>query len=113
MTEAQLLRRLYEAMDDEEIDAALELTSPDVDWEDVWAGGRVVGHEAVREHWQWLADNFGVKRAVRSVEPRPDGRYDVEIDQTVENHGGMLLSHGPVVHRLEIADGRIARMDLG
>jgi ketosteroid isomerase-like protein len=111
--EEALLRRLYELLDAGDVDAAAALADPEVDWANVWTEGRAQGREAMREHLIWIRENFGVERSVRSIERLDDGRYRVELDQTVENHGGMLLSHGPVIHLYELADGRIVRMDLG
>ncbi len=46
-----LLRSTYLAFNARDIDAALELMHPEVDWPNAWEGGRVVGHAAVRDYW--------------------------------------------------------------
>jgi ketosteroid isomerase-like protein len=46
-----LLRPAYHAFNARDIDAALELMHPDVDWPNAWEGGRVIGHAALRDYW--------------------------------------------------------------
>ena len=46
-----LLRSAYAAFNARDIDAAVELMHPDVDWPNAWRGGRVVGRAAVRDYW--------------------------------------------------------------
>jgi ketosteroid isomerase-like protein len=41
------LRRAYEALNARDIDGALALMHPDVDWPNGWEGGRVHGHGLV------------------------------------------------------------------
>jgi ketosteroid isomerase-like protein len=48
--EERLLRRAYAAFNARDIDAALALMHPDVDWPNGMEGGREVGHEAVRTY---------------------------------------------------------------
>src|SRR5436309_1369815 len=42
-------KRLYDAFNARELDALLDMMTPDVDWPNGWEGGRVVGREALRE----------------------------------------------------------------
>ena len=53
----ELLERLYAAFNAREIDAVLGAMHADVDWPNAWQGGRVHGHEEVRDYWtrQWTA----------------------------------------------------------
>lgn len=44
----QSLTRAYERFNARDIDGALELMHPDVDWPNGMEGGREVGHDAVR-----------------------------------------------------------------
>lgn len=48
----QTLRAAYAAFDARDLDAAIALLHPDVDWANGWEGGRVRGRAAVREYWQ-------------------------------------------------------------
>jgi SnoaL-like protein len=46
-----LLRSAYRAFNARDIEAAVELMHPEVDWPNAWEGGRVIGHAAVRDYW--------------------------------------------------------------
>ena len=51
MSEA-LLRQAYAAFNARDLDAALALMRPDVDWPNAIASGRVRGHADVRAYWE-------------------------------------------------------------
>ena len=52
MPEAELfLRSAYRAFNARDIEAAIELMHPEVDWPNAWEGGRVLGRAAVRDYW--------------------------------------------------------------
>ena len=52
MPEAALfLRSAYRAFNARDIEAAIELMHPEVDWPNAWEGGRVMGRAAVRDYW--------------------------------------------------------------
>jgi ketosteroid isomerase-like protein len=112
MRHETLLRVTYEAFNARDIDTALEQMTPDVDWPNAWEGGRIRGHDAVREYWtrQWAAID-------PSVEPiaftkRPGGSVAVEVLQSVRDLDGTLLSEGRVLHVFALRDGLLARMDV-
>jgi hypothetical protein len=46
-----LLRLAYQAFNARDIDAAVELMHPKIDWPNAWEGGRVIGRDAVRDYW--------------------------------------------------------------
>jgi hypothetical protein len=48
---------MYEAFNARDIDAVLLQMTEDVDWPNAWEGGRVHGHDGVRDYWirQWSA----------------------------------------------------------
>ena len=107
------LRSAYDAFNARDIEAALKVMHPDVDWPNAWEGGRVLGHDAVRDYW---ARQFG---AISSqVEPQafseePDGSVTVEVRQVVHQaQTGSLLSDELVRHRYRLQDGLVARMDV-
>jgi ketosteroid isomerase-like protein len=108
-----LLRATYAAFNARDIDAVLATMAPDVDWPNGWEGGRVVGHDAVRDYWtrQWA-------EIVPTVEPvgfaaRDDGRVAVEVAQTVRSLEGDVLADGRVVHAYAFGDGGlVVRMDI-
>ena len=109
----QRLRALYVAFNAREIDAVLAALAEDVDWPNAWEGGRLNGREAVREYWtrQWAEIDGRVEPV--GFETRPDGRVAVQVDQTVRDLEGALLSEGRVVHVYAFRDdGLVASMEV-
>lgn len=109
----EILRSAYRAFNARDIDAAVELMHPEVDWPNAWEGGRVVGQAAVREYWN---RQFAV--IFSHVEPEgfteePDGSVTVDVHQVVHDAGtGELISDSRVRHRYRLSDGLVVRMDV-
>lgn len=84
----------------------------DVDWPNAWEGGRVVGHDAVRDYWtrQWAEIDPEVQP--QSFRALLDGRIEVTVHQLVRTPDGSLLSDGTVLHTYAFRDGLVARMDV-
>jgi hypothetical protein len=106
-----LLRRAYAAFNARNIDRALAVMHPDVDWPNGMEGGRELGHDAVRDYW---TRQFGVIDS--HVEPESfeevDGKIVVEVHQVVRDLDGALLADQQVEHVYTLRDGLIARMDI-
>ena len=69
----QVLRSAYRAFNARDIEAALELMHPEVDWSNAWEGGRVVGHAAVRDYWsRQFTDISSTVEPLRFVEESDD-----------------------------------------
>jgi hypothetical protein len=106
-----LIRRSYAAFNARDLDAALEATHPAVDWTNAIDGGRLKGHQAVREYW---AKQF--ETADPQVEPTDffdeDGRLVVDVHQVVRDLEGDPLSDRMVQHVYTIRYGLIERMDI-
>jgi hypothetical protein len=84
----------------------------DVDWPNAMEGGRVHGHNGVREYWirQWgLLDPH-----VEPVAFRPDatGRTVVDVRQTVRDLNGNILVDRVVQHIYSIRNGLIKSMEI-
>jgi ketosteroid isomerase-like protein len=112
LREEQLLRQAYAAFNARDIDGALALMHPDVDWPNGMEGGREVGHDAVRAYW---TRQFGlIDSHVEPVrfEVDDDGRIVVDVHQVVRDLDGGLLSDGPVRHVHTFRDGLVVRMDI-
>jgi hypothetical protein len=103
---------MYAAFNSRDIDAVLRQMTADVDWPNAWEGGRVHGHEAVRDYWtrQWSAIDPTVEPVAFNT--RSDGCVAVEVDQVVRGLDGTLLSEGRVLHIYVFCAGVIARMDV-
>jgi ketosteroid isomerase-like protein len=106
------LMAIYAAFNARDIDAVLEHMTADVDWPNAWEGGRVHGHEGVRDYWtrQWSTIDPIVEPL--SVLTRPDGSVAVEVHQAGRTLDGELLGQARVLHIYVFRDGLIAAMDV-
>ncbi|NYJ08152.1 nuclear transport factor 2 family protein [Petropleomorpha daqingensis] len=106
------LEALYAAFNARDIDGVLAALATDVDWPNAWEGGRVVGHDAVRDYWtrQW-AQLAPTVTPVRTTE-LPDGRVAVEVAQVVRALDGTVLREATVRHVYTFRNGLVARMDV-
>jgi ketosteroid isomerase-like protein len=108
-----LLSSAYRAFNARDVDAALKLMHPEVDWPNAWEGGRVVGHAAVRDYWnrQFAAISSNVE-PLRFVE-ESDGSITVDVHQVVHDaNTGEPLADSNVRHRYRLKDGLVVRMDV-
>jgi ketosteroid isomerase-like protein len=112
LPEEKLLRRSYEAFNERDINGALKLMHPDVDWPNGMEGGREVGHEEVRAYWkrQFEMIDSQVEPTAFSTDER--GRVVVDVHQVVRSPAGELLSEGDVQHVFTFRDGLVERMDI-
>jgi ketosteroid isomerase-like protein len=108
----ELLTNTYNAFNARDIDAVLALMHPNVDWPNGMEGGRVDGHQGVREYWtrQWgMIDPHVYPVGFRADD---DGRTVVEVRQIVCDLAGNLILDGTVEHIYLIEDGLIKRMEI-
>jgi ketosteroid isomerase-like protein len=108
----ELIRRAYEAFNARDIDAALELMHPDVDWPNGMEGGRELGRDAVRAYW---TRQFGlIDSHVEPIGVTEDyeGRLVVDVHQVVRDLDGAVISDQRVEHVYTLRDGLISRMDI-
>jgi hypothetical protein len=110
--ERELLRGAYRDFNARHIDAVLRRMHPSVDWPNGMEGGRVVGHDEVRDYWtrQWALVDPHVEP--KGMEPDDDGRMVVEVHQVVRDLEGKTLVDQIVHHAYRIRDGLILRMDI-
>ena len=106
------LRALYAAFNAREMDKVLTALADDVDWPNAWEGGRLRGRAEVRDYWtrQWAEIDGRVEPV--GFTSLPDGRVAVEVEQTVRDLDGVLLSEGPVRHVWAFRAGLVASMDV-
>jgi ketosteroid isomerase-like protein len=107
----RLIRDLYASFNTRDIEAVIAHLDPDVDWPNAWEGGRLHGHDAVREYWtrQFAA----IDGHVEPTEITEQGdRTIVTVHQTVHSLEGELMSDATVTHTYTIRDDRIVRMDV-
>jgi len=107
----QLIRDLYASFNARDIEAVLAHLDPDVDWPNAWEGGRLHGHEAVREYWtRQFAAIDGHVEPTAIVED--GGRVVVTVHQTVRDLDGQLQDERTVMHSYAFRDEKIVRMDV-
>jgi hypothetical protein len=116
MDSEELLRGMYAAFNARDIDAVIATMTGDVDWPNGWEGGRVVGHDAVRDYWtrQWAAIDPHVEPVEITSRPAEDDgvRVEVQVHQLVRDLDGAVLADGMVRHVYEMRSGLVARMDI-
>jgi ketosteroid isomerase-like protein len=78
-------RSAYRAFNARDVEAALELMHPEVDWPNAWEGGRVVGHAAVRDYWsRQFTDISSTVEPLRFVEESDDS-ITVEARRVIQS----------------------------
>lgn len=108
---SKLIFSAYEKFNEHDIDGALALMLPDVEWANGMEGGSVLGTDAVRNYWirQWAA--FSSNVTPKSI--AKDGQdHIVEVHQVVKSLSGELISDAIVFHAFRLRDGRIASMKI-
>ena len=111
--EESLLRSAYQAFNLRDVEAALELMHPQVDWPNVWEGGRVVGRDAVRDYWSRQFAVISSKVEPERFTQEADGSITVDVHQVVHDaRTGELLTDSRVRHRYRVGGEHILRMDV-
>jgi hypothetical protein len=107
-----LLTRIYDAFNARDIDAVLTVMHPDVDWPNGWEGGRVYGHQGIRDYWtrQWAAIDPRVEPVGFATDEA--GRTVVKVHQMVRDLEGNVTAEGVVEHVYVLEDGLIKSMEI-
>jgi hypothetical protein len=109
----QVLRSAYRAFNARDLQAALDLMHPEVDWPNAWQGGRLAGRGDVGEYWARQFSAISSTVEPESFTEEPDGAVTVAVHQVVHDaHTGELLSDSRVCHRYRLAGGLVMRMDV-
>jgi len=111
-TDHALLTNVYNAFNARDIDAVLAFMNKDVDWPNGWEGGRVYGHQGVRDYWsrQWAAIDPHVEPV--GFDTDETGRVVVKVYQVVRDLDGNVISEGMVEHIYLIECGLIKSMEI-
>jgi hypothetical protein len=107
-----LLTAIYTAFNRRDVDTVLANMQPDVDWPNGMEGGRVHGHEAVRQYWlrQWTQFNPHVEP--QGFRTDPGGATVVEVHQVIRDMDGNLLADRMVEHVYRFRNGLIETMEI-
>jgi hypothetical protein len=110
--ERELLQTIYRDFNARHLDAVLAHMHPAVDWPNGMEGGRVHGHEELRDYWtrQWAILDPHVTPV--EIEPDEDGRMVVRVHQVIRNLEGKVLVDQMVNHAYRFHDSVIVRMDI-
>jgi ketosteroid isomerase-like protein len=108
----QLLRSAYAAFNARDLDAALAVMDPDVDWPNMIERTRVHGHAEVREYWTRQFETIDSRVEPRSFAADADGRVVVQVHQVVRDTAGELIADHMVAHVYTIRDGLVTHMDV-
>jgi len=112
MTDSELLINTYRAFNARDIDAVLALMHGDVDWPNGMEGGRVHGHEEVRDYWtrQWRLIDPHVEPLAFSTDEA--GRTVVDVHAVIRDLAGNLIKDERIEHVYVIEDGLIQSMEI-
>jgi ketosteroid isomerase-like protein len=111
-TNELLLRRAYAAFKARDIESALALMHPDVDWPNGMEGGRLRGHQEIRDYWRRQFASIDSDVEPLRIE-QTGGQIVVTVHQLVRDRAGHVISEGTVEHRYVVSHGLIERMDIG
>jgi ketosteroid isomerase-like protein len=108
----ELIHTVYAAFNARDVDTVLKRLHPDVDWPNGMEGGRVYGHQGVREYWdrQWKMIDPHVEPL--QIESDSSGLHVVTVHQVVRDLTGNVLMDRSVQHAYLIEEGLIRRMDI-
>jgi ketosteroid isomerase-like protein len=107
------LRAAYAAFNARDVEAALELMHPEVDWPNAWEGGRVVGRAAVGDYWRRQFESISSTVEPERFDREPDGSIAVTVHQVVRDaETNEPQSDTRVLHRYRLRDDLIVRMDV-
>ena len=108
----ELLKGAYAAFNARDVERALVLMRPDVDWPNGMEGGRVRGHDQVRDYWTRQFKMIDSHVEPEGFDSRDDGRIAVRVHQVVRSLEGDVISDGRVTHLYSFRDGLVAGMEI-
>ena len=112
-SDEDILRAAYSAFNARDVDAAIELMHPDVDWPNAWEGGRVIGRQAVAAYWTRQFESIQSTVDPERFDVEPDGSIVVTVHQVVRDaKTNDLLTDTHVLHRYRLKDDLVVRMDV-
>jgi ketosteroid isomerase-like protein len=108
-----ILRAAYAAFNARDVEVAIAMMHPEVDWPNAWEGGRVVGRDAVADYWKREFEQISSTVEPERFDKEPDGSITVAVHQVVRDaKTDELQSDTHVLHRYRMEDGLVMRMDV-
>lgn len=105
-------RRVYDAVNEGDIEAAIELMSPDVDWANAVEGGRGHGQDALRRAWERLSKQLACHVVPLEIKLDARGRVIADAEVAISDAAGKPLAHTQTRHVFTFRDGLIQRLDV-
>jgi hypothetical protein len=107
-----VIREAYRAFNARELNAALAVMQPNVEWPNGMEGGTVYGHTGIRDYWtrQWRMIDPHVDPVAINVDG--SGRVLVNVHQVVRDLYGKLLLDRMVEHVYSFEDTLIRSMEI-
>ena len=107
-----LINKAYAAFNERDIDKALSVMQPNVQWSKAWEGGYISGHDEIKKYWmkQWKEINPNVE-PTRFIE-RQNGSVEVNVHQKVKDLQDNIMFNGTVKHIYTFENGLIKTMDI-
>jgi hypothetical protein len=94
-----------------DIEGAVRLLHPDVNWPDVFDRERLIGRDAVAAMWSEQFKSFDAEITLLEMTHLPHGGRRVRISYVVRTLEGKLFTEEPAVLLFKMRDGLIGRMD--
>jgi hypothetical protein len=112
IVDEESMNAMYSAFNDRDIDTVLRAMHPDVDWPNGMEGGRVHGHQGIREYWTRQWSMIDPKVYVEHVSEDNLGRVVVDVHQLVRNLEGIIVLDQMVRHVYVMENGLIKSMEI-
>jgi limonene-1,2-epoxide hydrolase len=109
----QLLKSLYAAFNNRELETIISVMHPDVKWANGVEGGFVYGRDAVREYWTNQYKVIQVQLETLKFETDENNRNVVTVHQIVKDLQGNLLADMTVKQIFSIENDEIVLYEIG
>jgi hypothetical protein len=106
------LRSLYAAFNTRDVDTVLAAMTPDVDWPNGWEGGRVAGHNEVRDYWERQWAEIDSTAEPIAINERPDEQVEVSVHVVGRDRDGTVLFDDEVRHVYAFRGELVERMTI-
>lgn len=108
----QRVRDLYDAFNARDLGRVLGAMTSDVDWPNGWEGGRLTGHDQVRDYWERQWREVRAHLTPVAVTERDDGCVEARVRQVFRDPAGTVLAREQVTHRFTLEGDLVRRMVL-
>jgi ketosteroid isomerase-like protein len=111
-SDADFLRRVYQAFNRREFETVLSAMHSDVDWPNALEHTRLHGRDAVREYWKHQLESLEPVVEPQGFTAESNGRIAVEVHQVVHDKAGKLVVDQMIEHIYTIRGGLILNMEI-